>query len=120
MGDSIRCRKGGPLAVTDANLLLGRLIPDYFPKIFGKSENESLDIVASQTAFEVLARKINETQERPFDLDEIVYGWVPELAYSTHEGSNERNSFIKVANETMCRPIRALTEARGYSTGKHM
>lgn len=68
------CRKGGPLAVTDANLLLGRLIPDYFPKIFGKSENESLDVVASQTAFEELARKINETQERPFDLDEIVYG----------------------------------------------
>ncbi|KAN0078480.1 Hydantoinase/oxoprolinase domain containing protein [Tylopilus felleus] len=95
-------RKGGPLAVTDANLLLGRLIPDYFPKIFGKSENESLDVVASQTAFEELARKINETQERPFDLDEIVYG------------------FIKVANETMCRPIRALTEARGYSTGHHV
>jgi 5-oxoprolinase (ATP-hydrolysing) len=65
--------------VTDANLLLGRLIPDYFPKIFGKSENEALDVVASQTAFEGLARKINETQERPFDLDEIVYGWVPEL-----------------------------------------
>jgi hypothetical protein len=28
--------------------------------------------------------------------------------------------FIKVANETMCRPIRALTEARGFATGKHM
>ncbi|KAF8128983.1 Hydantoinase/oxoprolinase-domain-containing protein [Boletus edulis] len=95
-------RKGGVLAVTDANLLLGRLIPDYFPKIFGKSENESLDVIASQTAFEELARKINETQERPYELDEIVYG------------------FIKVANETMCRPIRALTEARGYSTGKHV
>ena len=65
--------------MTDANLLLGRLIPDYFPKIFGKSENEPLDVVASQTAFEELARKINETQEQPFDLDEIVYGWVPEL-----------------------------------------
>ncbi|KAH0835797.1 Hydantoinase/oxoprolinase-domain-containing protein [Lanmaoa asiatica] len=34
---------GGPLAVTDANLLLGRLIPDYFPKIFGKWENEPLE-----------------------------------------------------------------------------
>ncbi|KAF9234381.1 Hydantoinase/oxoprolinase-domain-containing protein [Melanogaster broomeanus] len=95
-------RKGGPLAVTDANLLLGRLIPDYFPKIFGKSENESLDVVASSTAFEELAKKINEGQEKALELDEIVYG------------------FIKVANETMCRPIRALTEARGYSTGKHV
>ncbi|KAG9312757.1 Hydantoinase/oxoprolinase-domain-containing protein [Chiua virens] len=95
-------KKGGPLAVTDANLLLGRLIPEHFPKIFGKSENEPLDAVASKTAFEELTKKINETQERPFDLDEIVYG------------------FIKVANETMCRPIRALTEARGYSTGQHV
>lgn len=120
MNNRIWCRKGGPLAVTDANLLLGRLIPDYFPKIFGKSENEPLDVVASQTAFEELARKINETQERPFDLDEIVYGWVQELEYSKYERSDEYNSFIKVANETMCRPIRALTEARGYSTGKHV
>lgn len=28
--------------------------------------------------------------------------------------------FIKVANETMCRPIRALTEARGYALQKHV
>lgn len=33
-------RKGGPLAVTDANLLLGRLLPQYFPKIFGKTEDQ--------------------------------------------------------------------------------
>jgi len=32
-------RKGGPLAVTDANLQLGRLLPEYFPHIFGASEN---------------------------------------------------------------------------------
>ncbi|KAJ8586022.1 hypothetical protein M405DRAFT_875156 [Rhizopogon salebrosus TDB-379] len=95
-------RKGGPLAVTDANLLLGRLIPDYFPKIFGKSEKEPLDTDASRVAFEKVAKEINESHEMSLDLDEIVYG------------------FIKVANETMCRPIRALTEARGYSTGKHV
>ena len=28
-------RKGGYLSITDANLFLGRLLPDYFPKIFG-------------------------------------------------------------------------------------
>jgi 5-oxoprolinase (ATP-hydrolysing) len=95
-------RKGGPLAVTDANLLLGRLIPDYFPKIFGKSEKEPLDSEASRVAFEKVAKEINESQEMNLGLDDIVYG------------------FIKVANETMCRPIRALTEARGYSTGRHV
>ncbi|KAI0056023.1 hypothetical protein BV25DRAFT_1995888 [Artomyces pyxidatus] len=97
-------RKGGPLAVTDANLMLGRLLPEYFPKIFGKSEQEPLDAQASRDAFEKLAKEINEgsAQDREMDLDEIVYG------------------FIKVANETMARPIRALTEARGYATSKHI
>ncbi|EPQ53045.1 hypothetical protein GLOTRDRAFT_79063 [Gloeophyllum trabeum ATCC 11539] len=95
-------RKGGPLAVTDANLMLGRLIPDYFPKIFGKSEKEPLDIEASKKLFEDVAREINEAHEKKMSLDEIIYG------------------FVKVANETMCRPIRALTEARGYATAKHI
>ena len=103
--DNIFClsnSKGGPLAVTDANLLLGRLIPDFFPKIFGKSEKEPLDVEAARTAFEEVAKEVNENMHGELSLDEVVYG------------------FIKVANETMCRPIRALTEARGYATGKHV
>ncbi|RDX50719.1 5-oxoprolinase [Lentinus brumalis] len=97
-------RKGGPLAVTDANLVLGRLVPDYFPNIFGKTEKEPLDIEASRSAFDKLAEEINASvpEGQKKDLDEIVYG------------------FIKVANETMARPIRALTEARGYATSKHI
>lgn len=95
-------RKGGPLAVTDANLVLGRLVPQYFPQIFGKNANEPLDIQASLTKFEELAKEINATYEKKLNLDEVVYG------------------FIKVANETMCRPIRALTEARGYALQKHV
>ena len=76
IGDVIHCgcRKGGPLAVTDANLLLGRLIPDYFPKIFGKSENEPLDVDATRTEFEKLAQSINENSVNDFSLDEIIYG----------------------------------------------
>ena len=67
-------RKGGPLAVTDANLLLGRLIPDFFPKIFGKSEKEPLDVEASKSLFEKVAKEINESHEKRLSLDEIVYG----------------------------------------------
>ena len=72
----MHCRKGGPLAVTDANLMLGRLLPDYFPKIFGKSEREPLDVEASRVAFEDIAGEINKglEGERQLDLDEIVYG----------------------------------------------
>jgi 5-oxoprolinase (ATP-hydrolysing) len=49
--------------VTDANLILGRLIPDYFPKIFGPSEDQPLDVEASRQKFEVLAKEINYSQE---------------------------------------------------------
>ncbi|KAK9768415.1 hypothetical protein K7432_000959 [Basidiobolus ranarum] len=96
-------RKGGPLTVTDANLILGRLVPDFFPKIFGPSEDQPLDIEASRKNFETLAHEINSAHvENEKSIDEIAYG------------------FIRVANETMCRPIRALTEAKGYDTGNHV
>ncbi|XP_055614300.1 5-oxoprolinase [Uranotaenia lowii] len=101
-------KKGGPLTVTDANLLLGRLLPEYFPKIFGPNENEALDYMASLEAFTVLQQEINkhliESGERqfPLSLQEVAMG------------------FIRVANEAMCRPIRALTQARGLDTSKHV
>lgn len=68
--------------MTDANLLLGRLIPDYFPKIFGKTEKEPLDVEAARVAFEKLAGEINESVAqgegggRRLELDEVVYGFV--------------------------------------------
>lgn len=68
-------RKGGPLAVTDANLLLGRLIPAYFPKIFGQSEKEPLDLAATTMAFGELSEEINLNHDgKDFTLDEVAYG----------------------------------------------
>jgi len=79
-------RKGGPLAVTDANLLLGRLIPDFFPKIFGESEKEPLDEEASKKAFEQVIKRVNKEYAKPqeddangnvkkeWGFDEVVYG----------------------------------------------
>lgn len=94
-------RKGGPLAVTDANLFLGRLLPDFFPKIFGKNEDEGLDAVASKKLFEQLTEEINTAENKKMTPDEVAYG------------------FIKIANETMTRPIRSLTEAKGHDTSQH-
>jgi 5-oxoprolinase (ATP-hydrolysing) len=54
------CRKGGVLAVTDANVLLGRVIPDFFPHIFGPHENEPLDRVAVQHEFERLTKEVRK------------------------------------------------------------
>src|SRR5438132_3936088 len=53
-------RRGGPLTVTDANLILGKIQPDYFPKVFGFSGNESLDFAAVQDKFRKLTEKISD------------------------------------------------------------
>ena len=52
-------RKGGPLTITDANLLLGRLLPNHFPKIFGPDENEELDKNGTLEAFKALADEVH-------------------------------------------------------------
>jgi 5-oxoprolinase (ATP-hydrolysing) len=99
-------RRGGPATVTDANLLLGRICPDYFPKIFGPNENEALDRNASLSRLTELAEKINKYEsEKGREIKNV---------YQIAEG------FIRVANEAMCRPIRNLTQARGYDCRLHV
>lgn len=70
-------RKGGPLAVTDANLLLGRLVPEQFPRIFGPNEDQGLDEGATRKAFEELAAEINADLDKELSLDEIAWGCAP-------------------------------------------
>ena len=52
-------RKGGPLALTDANLVLGRIPPQHFPHIFGPDEDQPLDREGARHALEALAAQIN-------------------------------------------------------------
>ncbi|GBN17083.1 5-oxoprolinase [Araneus ventricosus] len=103
-------RKGGPLTVTDANLCLGRLQPDYFPKIFGPTEDLPLDKEATIKAFEKITDQINEfnksfssnQSKEKLSIEEVALG------------------FIEVANESMCRPIRAITQGKGFDTSQHI
>ncbi|MFJ7178727.1 hydantoinase B/oxoprolinase family protein [Streptomyces massasporeus] len=53
-------RGGGPLAVTDANVMLGRIQPDHFPKVFGPGGDEPLDEMLVRERFAALAREIGE------------------------------------------------------------
>jgi len=98
-------RKEGYLAVTDANLVLGRLHPQYFPKIFGPNENKALDLDASRNAFEKITAEINEySKERELpemSLEEVALG------------------FLRVANEVMVRPIREISVMRGFDIKEH-
>jgi 5-oxoprolinase (ATP-hydrolysing) len=95
-------RKNGHLAVTDANLMLGRLIPKYFPKIFGKNFDEELDYQSVHKEFKKLAKVVEDSDNFTMNEFEVAMG------------------FIKVANESMSKPIKALTQARGYDPKDHI
>ncbi|RDW56917.1 putative 5-oxoprolinase protein [Coleophoma crateriformis] len=94
-------RKGGPLTVTDANLFLGRLLPAYFPSVFGPNEDLPIDPVITAAKFRALTAEINAETGISITAEEVALG------------------FLEVADEAMCRPIRALTEGKGYETSAH-
>ena len=99
-------RRGGPLTITDANAVLGRLMVRHFPRIFGEKRNEGLEVADSKRLFDAMTGSINEywsKQDKPkqMSLEQVALG------------------FIEVANEAMCRPIRALTQAKGYDIQHH-
>ncbi len=54
-------RRGGPLTVTDANVLLGRLVPERFPSVFGPQSDQPFDVAAVSTAFSALASSLAPT-----------------------------------------------------------
>ncbi|KAI1761334.1 Hydantoinase B/oxoprolinase-domain-containing protein [Hypoxylon sp. FL1150] len=99
-------RKGGPLAVTDANLFLGRIQAEHFPHIFGPNEDQPLGVDIVTQKFTELASQINKDNQAlgrvEFSPEEVALG------------------FLRVADEVMARPIRTLTEARGFQTSDHI
>ncbi|MGB7098716.1 MAG: hydantoinase B/oxoprolinase family protein, partial [Xanthobacteraceae bacterium] len=85
-------RRGGPLAVTDANVMVGKLIPDFFPKIFGPQQNAPLDAAAVREAVTALSTAIGD-------------GRTPEQV---------ADGFIKIAVENMANAIKKISVQRGY------
>lgn len=94
-------RKGGPLTVTDANLFLGRLVLSSFPSIFGEKADEPLDSDIVSEKFKDITEDFNQQTSQQLTPEEVALG------------------FLNVANETMSRPIRNITEARGFSPEAH-
>ncbi|MFN6943022.1 MAG: hydantoinase B/oxoprolinase family protein, partial [Parvibaculum sp.] len=85
-------RRGGPLAVTDANVMLGKLQPDLFPCVFGPAQNEPLDADVVRARFAGLAERIG--------------GRTPE---EIAEG------FLRVAVENMANAIKKISVERGHN-----
>ncbi|GLS41377.1 5-oxoprolinase [Mesorhizobium tianshanense] len=91
-------RRGGPLAVTDANVMLGKLQPDFFPSIFGPGQNEPLDVQTVREKFAALAAQIGD-------------GRSPE---AVAEG------FVTIAVENMANAIKKISVQRGYDVTEYL
>jgi 5-oxoprolinase (ATP-hydrolysing) len=88
-------RRGGPLAVTDANVMVGKVQPRYFPKVFGKAANEALSYEAALEKFQVIANQAGRSPE------------------SVAEG------FINIAVQQMANAIKKISVARGYDVTRY-
>ncbi|KXF76801.1 5-oxoprolinase [Paramesorhizobium deserti] len=90
-------RRGGPLAVTDANVMLGKLQPDFFPSIFGPGQDQPLDTRTVKDKFAALAQEIG--------------GRSPE---EVAEG------FVTIAVENMANAIKKISVQRGYDVTRYL
>ncbi|MEM1232804.1 MAG: hydantoinase B/oxoprolinase family protein [Pseudomonadota bacterium] len=88
-------RRGGPLTVTDCNVLLGKLQPDHFPAVFGPSGNEPLDKTAVQQRF-----------------DELLDG----LEMSAEEAAE---GFLRIAVDNMANAIKKISVERGHDVSDY-
>ena len=90
-------RRGGPLTVTDANVEVGKLIPDFFPKIFGPGQDQPLDADAVRSAFDELEGEMRGGLKR----EQIADG------------------FIRIAVENMASAIKKISVQRGYDVTRY-
>jgi 5-oxoprolinase (ATP-hydrolysing) len=90
-------RNGGPLAVTDANVMTGKLIPEFFPPIFGPGQNETLDIETVRDRFEQLADKIGDGRS----------------------AEDVADGFIRIAVANMVEAIKKISVQRGYDITRY-
>lgn len=85
-------RNGGPLAVTDANVMTGKLLPEFFPAIFGPNQDQPLDAEAVRAHFVSLAQRIGDGRSP----EEVADG------------------FIRIAVANMVEAIKKISVQRGY------
>jgi len=94
-------RRGGPLAVTDCNVMLGKLHPDHFPAVFGPGADEPLDAAIVRDKFEAMARKIAAATGEDKTPEEVAEG------------------FLRIAVENMANAIKKISVQRGYDVTEY-
>ena len=94
-------RRGGPLAVTDCNVMLGKIQPAHFPKVFGPDANEPLDVDAVRTAFCAMARDIGDATGATPAPEQVAEG------------------FIQIAVGNMANAIKQISVQRGHDVTEY-
>jgi len=94
-------RRDGPLTVTDCNVMLGRIQPDYFPAIFGVSGNEKLDSETVRKQFSRLAEQVSSAQGEPVSAENVAEG------------------FLRIAVENMANAIKKISVQRGHDVTEY-
>ena len=94
-------RRGGPLAVTDANVMVGKLIPDFFPKIFGPHAGPAARRRRRARRLRHSRPQVNERPGSARSAEEIADG------------------FIKIAVENMANAIKKISVQRGYDVTRY-
>lgn len=94
-------RRGGPLATTDANVLLGKIQPAWFPKVFGPAANEPLDRDGVAARFQALAAEVQAKTGRTTTPESLAEG------------------FLQIAVQNMANAIKRISVARGYDVTQY-
>jgi 5-oxoprolinase (ATP-hydrolysing) len=94
-------RRGGPLAVTDANVMLGKIQPAWFPKVFGPGADEPLDRDGVVAKFEALATEVRARTGREVTPESLAEG------------------FLQIALQNMANAIKRISVARGYDVTQY-
>ena len=94
-------RRGGELTITDGNVMVGKLHPEFFPKIFGQDGNLALDLEIVQEKFGELAREIARVTGDRIEPEQVAQG------------------FISIAVEKMATAIKQVSLARGYDVAEY-
>jgi 5-oxoprolinase (ATP-hydrolysing) len=94
-------RRGGPLAVTDANVMLGRIQADYFPTVFGPNGDQPLDGYTVKRQFEALAARIRAETGDTRSPEQVAEG------------------FLAIAVDNMANAIREISVRRGHDVSRY-
>ncbi|EDN69867.1 Hydantoinase/oxoprolinase [Beggiatoa sp. PS] len=94
-------RQGGPLTITDCNVILGKLHGRFFPNVFGKSGKEPLDIVIVKDKFTALVEKINQATGQKRTATQVAEG------------------FLTIAIDNMANAIKKISVQRGYDVTEY-